>query len=577
MRSIHADAHASRSVLAIFLAVLQFLFLLTVFTSASAVALPTRDIHLVALNDFHGQLEAQDKLIASQGQASRTIRVGGIDTIAGALRDWRAEDAQLLFVGAGDLLGASPALSSLWADEPTIDALNALGLRFSAVGNHEFDRGTQELQRLQQGGCSTPVAGKSCQLRGQFGGARFTYLAANVLRADDGRPWLPPYRIEEVKGLRIAFIGAVLRESAQLVNPSGITSVRFVDEVAAINQQVRTIQSGADVAAIVLLLHQGGATSEAFDQTDCTQLKGPVVDLVRRLDPAISLVISGHTHEGYTCRIDGRVVTQAAAFGHALTRITMRFTQPELQLQSISAHNEMMAQARFNADPAMRHFLDDLRQRSKTELARPIARLATGVLSHLPNAAGESPLGAVASDAQLAATRALGAQIAFINSSSIRTTLDAEAVPPHRVNYAQLAATHPYANSLILMSLNGAQLRALLEQQSLLADAEQLRRTLQVSAGFFYAWDATKAPGERIIASSMRLHGVTIDPARIYRISVNSYMANGGEGYTVLKEGIDKIDSGIIDLEAITDYLIAQDQAGQPAGSLDAARVVRMH
>ena len=544
------------------------------------VAFPL-EIYLVAMNDFHGQLEAQDKRISPSGQIVRTSRVGGIDTIAGALEAWRAEDPQLLLVGAGDLLGASPALSSIWADEPTIEALNALGLRLSAVGNHEFDRGTEELLRLQRGGCSQPVAGKSCRLRGQFSGARFSYLAANVLNAENEQPWLAPYRIEEIKGVRIAFIGAVLQETAQLVNPAGISAVRFVDEVSSINQQVRAIQAGPAVAAIVLLLHEGGRTSEAFDQVDCTQLKGPVVDIVKQLDPAIRLVISGHTHEGYTCRIDDRVITQAAAFGHALTRIKLNFAQPSHKLEQISVRNVLMVQDSFTADPLMRHFLDDLRSRSQTELTRPIARIASPVVTNEMNPAGESPLGDLASDAQLAATQLQGAQIAFINSSSIRTALDSRTPVAHaaqQVSYAQLAATHPYGNSLIMLTLSGAQIHALLEQQSLLADAQQTRRILQVSAGFSYEWEASTASGQRIIVDSMRLNGKPIVPAQRYRITVNSYMAQGGEGYTVLKQGSDKVDTGILDLDAITDYLVAQDKTGKPAGSATAAtRITRIN
>jgi 5'-nucleotidase len=536
------------------------------------------EINLVAINDFHGQLEAQDKRISPSGQVARTIRVGGIDTIAGALQTWRAEDPQLLLVGAGDLLGASPALSSIWADEPTIEALNALGLRLSAVGNHEFDRGTEELLRLQRGGCTKPVAGKSCRLRGQFSGARFSYLAANVLHADNEQPWLAPYRIEEIKGVRIAFIGAVLQETAQLVNPTGIRAVRFVDEVSSINQQVRAIQAGPAVAAIVLLLHEGGRTPEAFDQVDCTQLKGPVREIVKQLDPAIRLVISGHTHEGYTCRIDDRVITQAAAFGHALTRIKLHFAQPSHQLEQISVRNVLMAQDSFTADPLMRHFLDDLRSRSQAELTRPIARIASPVVTNEMNAAGESPLGDLASDAQLAATQMQGAQIAFINSSSIRTALDSQSQAAQQVSYAQLAATHPYANSLILLTLSGAQIQALLEQQSLLGDAQQTRRALQVSAGFSYNWEASKASGQRIIADSMRLNGKPIVSTQRYRITVNSYMAQGGEGYTVLKQGTEKLDTGILDLDAITDYLVTQDKAGKPAGSAAAAtRITRIN
>ena len=543
----------------------------------SGCATPKRapiEINLVAINDFHGQLEAHDKAYTLTGQPKRTIRVGGIDTIGGALQAWRKEDPQLLLVGAGDLLGATPALSSIWADEPTVEALNLLGLRLSSVGNHEFDRGTAELLRQQNGGCVSPSPDKACKLRPRFDGARFSYLSANVVDAVTGAPMLPPYRIEEVKGVKIAFIGAVLRDTARMVSPKGIAGVRFLDEVETINRWAAEIRK-LDVAAIVLLIHQGGDTTEQFDQVDCSKLEGPIVGLVKQLDPAIRLVISAHSHKGYQCRVDGRVVTQAESFGHVLTRISMKVDPQSRAVSDIAVRNVLMEQGRFAPDPALAALLAEVQGRSKELLARPIARLAIPRISDKLDTAGASPLGDVASDAQLAATSTLGAQIVFINHKSLRVELESG---PAGASYAQVAATHPYGNTLVLMTLTGAQIRAVLEQQNWLA--EELtggRRMLQVSQGFSYRWGASRPAGQRVVPGSIMLNGAPVTDEQKLRVSVNSFMAQGGDGYTVFTEGVDRLDSGILDLDAFIDYLAARDRAGKPVGSeASAGRIVRL-
>jgi len=532
------------------------------------------EINLVALNDFHGQLEARDKIYRLNGQPPRTIRVGGIDTIGGALNAWRAEDPELVLVGAGDLVGATPALSSIWADEPTVEAMNLLGLRLSSVGNHEFDRGTNELLRQQYGGCESPSPQKACKLRPHYAGARFTYLSANVVDAKSGAPFLPPYKIETVKGVRIGFIGAVLKDTAVMVTPSGVAGVRFLDEVESINRWAAELRA-QKVAAIVLLIHQGGNTPEQFDQVACSQLSGPIVGLVKRLDPAIRLVISAHTHQGYLCEVDGRVVTQAEQSGQVLTRIRMQIDPLNQTVAGITARNVLMEQGSFAPDPALAKLLAEVKVRSNEVLNRPIARLAVPRISDRLDAAGESPLGDVAADAQLAATAPLGAQIAFINHKSLRTELVGG---PQGATYAQVAATHPYGNTLIVMTLTGAQIRALLEQQTWHAEeAAGGRRTLQVSNGFSYRWDARRPRGARVLPDSVMLHGAPIVDTQPYRVSVNTFMAQGGDGYTVLTQGVDRLDSGLLDLDVFIDYLAARDRAGSPAGSAQSAgRIVRL-
>ncbi|PFH09333.1 5'-nucleotidase [Collimonas sp. PA-H2] len=537
-------------------------------------------VNLVAINDLHGHLEAETKSFAGIGDAvPRKIKVGGIDTIGGALNAWRAEDPQLLLVGAGDLIGASPALSSIWADEPTIAALNQLQLRVSAVGNHEFDQGTAELLRDQHGGCNSNRPEKACHFAPNFSGAKFSYLAANVIYNASGQALLPPYRIEQVHGVKIAFIGSVVRETEKMVAADGIASVNFTDEADAINRWVPELKAQG-VSAIVVLIHQGGETPEPFNKTDCRQLSGPIVDIVKRLDPAIRLVISAHTHNGYTCQVDGRIVTQGDSFGHMLTRITLTIAPGAADLTqkitAISARNVLMDPQRFAADPALADFLQKLKERSNAVLAQPIARIAVPHIDKQINEAGESPLGDVIADSQLAATRKLGARIALINHKSVRENLESGAGGS---NYAQVAATTPYGNTLVLLNLSGSQILALLEQQSWLEeDRPGGRIMLQVSRGFSYRWDARQPLGQRVVRNSVKLDGVALEPQKQYRVSVNSFIAQGGDGFSLLTQGTGRIDTGINDLDALSQYLIAIERDGHPAGSAQAdGRILRLH
>ena len=541
------------------------------------------EINLVAINDLHGHLEAETKSFASVADAvgapPRKLKVGGIDTIGGALNAWRAEDPQLLLVGAGDLIGASPALSSIWADEPTISALGQLGLRVSSVGNHEFDQGSAELLRYQNGGCKSTRPDKACQFEAHYPGARFSYLAANVIDNASGRPMLPPYRIEQVRGVKIAFIGSVVRETEKMVSADGIANVHFIDEAEAINRWVPEIKAQG-VSAIVVLIHQGGETKEPFDKVACSQLQGPIVDIVKHLDPAIKLVISAHSHQGYTCQVYGRTVTQGESFGHMLTRISLtidpRVADLPGKITAIHAHNVLMDTQRFTPDPALSAFLQKLKARSDVVLAQPIARIAVPRIDNHINEAGESPLGDVLADSQLAATRKLGAQIAMTNHKSIRESLESGAAD---TNYAQVAATTPYGNTLILLTLTGSQIQALLEQQSWLdQDRQGGRVMLQVSHGLSYRWDAAKPLGQRVLPGSIKLNGAALDPRGQYRVSVNSFISQGGDGFSLLTQGADRVDTGINDLDALSHYLIASEHDGHPAGSAQTAgRIVRVH
>ncbi|WP_395827559.1 bifunctional metallophosphatase/5'-nucleotidase [Collimonas sp.] len=438
--------------------------------------------------------------------------------------------------------------------------------------------------RDQNGGCNSTRPDRACQFEAHYPGAKFSYLAANVIDNASGRPILPPYRIEQVRGIKIAFVGSVVRETGKMVSADGIASVHFIDEADAINRWVPEIKAQG-VSAIVVLIHQGGATEEPFDKVARDALHGPIVDIVKRLDPAIKLVISAHTHHSYTCEVDGRIVTQAESFGHMLTRISLtidpRIADLPGKITAIHAHNVLMDTQRFPPDPWLTAFLQQLKARSDVVLAQPIARIALPHIDHHINQAGESPLGDLAADSQLDATRKLGAQIAMTNQKSIRESLDSSATDTRypQVNYAQVAATTPYGNTLILLTLTGRQIQALLEQQSWLdQDRPDGRVMLQISHGLSYRWDASQPLGQRVLPGSIKLNGVTLDPDGHYRVSVNSFIAQGGDGFSLLTQGADRVDSGINDLDALSRYLISSEHDGHPAGGAQAAsRIVRVH
>lgn len=531
------------------------------------------DINLVALNDFHGNLESSPLSYTSiTDHTPHSIQAGGIDAVAATLQAWRKQDPQLLLVGAGDLVGASPAISGMWADEPTIGAMNLLGLTVTSVGNHEFDAGRLELLRQQNGGCVSPRPEKACQFTPTYDGAKFTYLAANVIDHQTGQPFMPAYRIEQSHGVKIAFIGAVLKETAAASLASGIAGLDFIDEADAVNRMLPALRAQG-VGVFVVLIHQGGKSADAFDQPDCGHLSGPIVDVVKRLDPAIRLVISGHSHLAYTCRVDGRLVTQAETAGHMLSRIVLQVSPDGQRVLAVSARNVIVRPGEYPADAAADAYLASVRARGAAVLARPVARLALAKVAEEYNDAGELPLGDLVADSMLASARHLGAQIAFMNRGGTRTDLRAGA--DLVTNHGQTQAVLPFGNRLMLMTLSGAQIRGLLEQNW---PHDDTRGVLQVSAGFSYQWDAARPEGQRVVAASVTLDGQPLGDSTAYRVVVSNFLAEGGDHFAMFKDGTARLDTGVRDGDALRVYLAAQDRAGQPAGfAQPVGRIQRLH
>lgn len=508
-------------------------------------------LNLVSMNDFHGNLEPSRYVLRHADGKEETMRAGGAEAVAAALQAWRKQDKDLLLVSTGDIVGASPALSSLWADEPTIEVMNMLGLRASAVGNHEFDGGRKELLRQQNGGCDSPHPTRACKFTPNFGGAKFTYLGANVIDSTTGKPVIPGFKIENVKGIKVGLVGVVLKDTPNMVVASGIAGLRFGDEAEAINAALPAMRA-AGAQVIVALVHQGGRTVEAPLQAGCSQLKGDIVDVVKKIDPSVKLVLTGHSHQGYLCEVEGRTVTQADTAGHLLTRVSMQVEPSTGAVSNLKVSNVVMKPGEYLADPKMTAFVAQVKERSKEALTRPIARVAGAPVLRKTNDSGESVLGNMIADAALDSVRDLGAQLAFMNNGGIRR--DLEAGPDGMVAFGQAQVVLPFGNTTVVMNLTGAQIRALLERQWA-GGVDSNSSVLQVSEGFSYAWDPKRPEGSRLVPGSVKLNGKELEDGATYRIATNNFLAEGSDGYPEFGKGTARVDTGLRDLDGFIAYL----------------------
>ena len=524
------------------------------------------DLRILAINDFHGNLRPPPGgiQIADPDDRSKKIMVpaGGSEAMATLVRQLREGHQNTIFVAAGDLIGASPLLSAMFHDEPTIESMSMMGLELSAVGNHEFDEGKDELLRMQNGGCH-PI--DKCQGPHPFPGAKFHYLAASTFDTKTGKTIFPPYEIRQFDGIPVAFIGLTLKGTPGIVSPDGVAGLEFRDEAETVNALVPELKARG-VEAIVVLIHEGGVP--IGDYNECPDISGPIVDIVRKLDKAVDVVISGHTHRAYVCEIDGRLVTSGDKFGTLVTAIDLKLDPATRDVISARADNVIVRTATLAKDPEQTALLA-----AYDEVAAPLANRAAGsiaeTLSRVPNDAGESPLGDIIADAQLAATSSVAdgaAVIAFTNPGGIRTDIPRKA--DGAVAYADLFASQPFRNQLVTLTLTGTQIRSMLEQQWL--DPKR-PRILQVSRGFSYAWDGAKPYGEHVIADRMTLNGQRIDPAASYRVTVNNYLAVGGDGFTALKDGTAQ-RIGAYDVDAFYAYFRAHSPVA-PAASDRIARL----
>lgn len=509
---------------------------------------PADPVHLrlLAINDFHGALEGPNGTVMLEGEE---VDAGGATYLAAHVADEMGEADHTTFVAAGDLIGASPLTSALFHDEPTIEALNKIGLDIASVGNHEFDQGVEELLRIDAGGCHPD---EGCREGHEFEGAQFSYLAANVRWRDSGDTILPPYEIREYGGVNIAYIGMTLENTPEVVVPSAVEDVSFHNEVETVENLLPELRE-KNVDSVVVVVHEGGAPhAEVEDINDCPDVQGRDIAMARQMPEAVDVIVSGHSHMAYICDIDGRLVTQAASSGRVVTVIDL-YINPDTGTIVDRTARQRVVTPDIEPDEAVEGLVDEYAALAEDRAGRVVGEITADLPRGERRAAGESPIGHLIADAQLEATEEeAGAQIAFMNPGGIRDALHYDAGDEAgAVTYAQLHTIQPFNNVLTTITLSGEQIHRLLEQQW----REDARpHVLAVSDGFSYVWDPEAPVGERVDPDTIELHGETIDPEAEYRVTINNFLADGGDGFTILEDGTDRV-TGIVDLDALADYI----------------------
>lgn len=549
------------------------------------------EVQILGLNDYHGQLEPLNPLATSGGRIgfltdtnpdplitnneclpATCVAAGGTEYLATHVEMLRASNPRnTVFVSAGDLIGATPLLSALFHDEPSIEAFNIMGLDYNGVGNHEFDEGVNELLRVAYGdrgaedyvparpdGCH-PVDG--CGDGDGYGGADFDFLAANVVYKDTGDTIFPPYKIHNFAGgVKVAFIGMTLEGTPEIVSPDGIASVEFLDEAESVNALVPFLQRRG-VEAIVVLLHeggrvQGGAGGRLDLINSCNGPSAPnspnsptgaIPQIVPLMDDAIDIVITGHTNWAVNCLIDGKVVTGAASQGRLITDIDAKIDRTTRDFIEITVNNKVVTQ-----DVPLHAGITDLIAKYNV-FAGPVGAVEVGEASVpltraviAPNDS-ESQLGRLIADAQLAHPSVSGAQLALMNPGGIRADLDAGPI-----THAEAFGVQPFSNVLMVRSFTGAQIDAILEQQ-FRASGNVI---LAVSAGFTYDWSLSAPIGSKV--SNIRLNGTLLDATTSYQVAMNNFLGFGGDSFSTMLAG-SVVKFGADDLVALEAYLGAND------------------
>ncbi|HET6860303.1 MAG TPA: bifunctional metallophosphatase/5'-nucleotidase [Streptomyces sp.] len=556
----------------------------------------TVDVQLLSFNDLHGNLEppAGSAGTVSETQPDGTVKAipaGGVEYLATSLREARKGNRYSVTAAAGDMVGGSPLMSGLFHDEPTIEALNKLDLDVSAVGNHEFDEGSAELARLQNGGCH-PVEG--CFEKGaKFKGADFPYLAANVTREKTGKPILKPYTVWKKNGVKIGFIGVTLEGTPDIVTANGVKGLKFHDEIETVNKYAKELDRQG-VKSIVALIHEGGSPASGSYNYDCDSpgagdgISGPITDIAKGITPKVDALVTGHTHQAYVCTIPdpsgkARMVTSASSFGKVYTDTTLTYDRRTKDIVRTSVKSSKSAKSVnhiVSRDQAKAADMTSLINRWNV-LAAPVANRPQGFISADINGRGstapEKPLGDLIADAQLdglAPADKGGAQLAFMNPGGIRSDLVFKASGSEGdgvVTYGEAFTVQPFTNMMNVVDLTGAQLITALQQQ-VSGGNEASPKVLQVSKGFTYTLDMTKQGAARVDVASVKLNGVALDPAKTYRVAMNEFLAGGGDGFAVFKEHKNKL-VGASDLDLFNAYLAANSSAAKPIAPPAADRI----
>ncbi|MFD5830881.1 bifunctional metallophosphatase/5'-nucleotidase [Lentzea sp. NPDC060358] len=526
----------------------------------------TVDVRLIGINDLHGNIEpptgSSGRVILPDGT---TVDAGGAAYNATHIKNLQKEVKNSVIVGQGDLIGASPIVSALFHDEPTIEVLNKVGMDTTAAGNHEFDEGYKELLRIQRGGCH-PVDG--CQFSDKYKGANFPILGANVTNAKTGLPALPPFWVEIRDGMPIGFIGMPLKDVPILVDPSGIKEIQFGDEVKAANKYANLLDA-IGVKSIVLLVHQGDqVTSTGGGPNACNvAANNPGSYIATNVSPKIDAVFSGHSHQHYNCVVkdpagNPRPFIEGLAFGRELSVVDLKIDRRtrDVVRGETKADNKIVTRT-VTPDPAIQSVIDTAKTKSAPIANKQVGTISADILK-VQNTAGESQLGNLIADSQLAATSANGAVLALMNPGGVRADLTYASSPAGEgngvVTYGEAFTVQPFGNILQTVTLTGTNIKAVLEQQ--FTAARQF--VLQPSSGLKYTWSASAPFGSKV--SNVTLNGAPLDPNASYRVTINSFLQGGGDGFTEFTKGT-AITGGGIDLDAFSAYLTAHPNQAPPA------------
>ncbi|MDA8352660.1 MAG: 5'-nucleotidase C-terminal domain-containing protein [Firmicutes bacterium] len=475
------------------------------------------DLQLLSINDLHGQLNVTDTIDGKQ--------VGRADVLAAYLRERAADNKNTWMVHVGDAVGASAPVSALMQDEPTIEILNEIGFDLGTIGNHEFDEGVEEMLRLIHGG--------EHEKTGDFAGADFPYTVANVNWKESGKPVLPPHIVKKVKGIPVGFIGVVTTETPHIVSPDGVKEVTFTDEAKAIDREVERLKEKG-VKAIVVMAHEGG-----FQDSDTGKMEGPIVEMTRSIDDEVDVVISGHTHSYLNGTVDGKLLVQSYSSGTAFSDIDLTLNRHTGDITNKQAEVVTTYHQGVQPDPQIRKMIQSYEEEVAPIINEEVGEAKTAITREA-SPAGESAMGNLIADAQRWKT---GTDFAFMNPGGIRADLDRGPV-----TWGELYTVQPFDNNLVTMTLTGEQIERLLNQQW----QEDGTRMLQIS-GLTYTWDPTRPAGDRIVELK-KADGTPIQADASYTVTANSFIASGGDNFTVFSEAKDQVTAGV-DLDALIQYV----------------------
>ena len=522
------------------------------------------DLQLLAFNDYHGHV---------RGNESGTIEsaaAGGGEYLSAKLAELRAGEKYSLTVAAGDLIGGTPAFSGLFHDEPSVESLNAMGLDVSSVGNHEFDEGVTELLRMQNGGCH-PL--ESCYFPDEpYAGADFQWLAANVVNESTGETPLPPYWIEKFQNVKIAFIGMTLEATDTLVAAAGIQGWEFLDEAETANALVPILKAQG-VEAIVVLLHEGGSQTPPPGAVDaCVGISGPIVAINDALDPEIDAMITGHTHLPYNCVLpdaagEPRIVTSAYSFGRVVSELNLILDKrtKDVRRDLSTATNHAVIQDELTPDPAITAIIEKWTPLFEAAGNTPVGTITADITRGGVDGSDrgvESAAGNLVADAQLWSTSSNFADVAFMNPGGVRSDLTyAQSQDPPEgdgvVTFGEAFTFQPFGNTLVTYPMTGAQIISMLEEQCQPLGSSRPFLHLGVSEGFTYDLAKTITGGNcvSVTVSNVMLNGLPLDPAASYNVTVNNFLADGGDNFfTFATITAPRLDGGN-DLLALVNYL----------------------